>query len=298
MARFAFLLLASAISLTTTASSVKRDSLQPFQKGRFAPSNNASTSLAYDNNLLPRYYKCLPGAHMCDAGQCCDFTCCSDGSCCPAAQLCYNDVKPSNGPTYCCEMYTEKECDTRCVPMLSECCGDGFYCEYGYACSSGGCCKWGHTCSGSYDDVGGGGGSGDHDSTTSSTSTKGKVSTTSKYTTHTEEHTTTSYSDTESTTASSTTESESNTRTRSTDSDSATETTETDSSSLTSTSTSSRRTTSFPTVSIFTPTRTFVPAAPAPTGRVSASGANKNSFSSLNTGLLVVVAAAGWYFAL
>jgi hypothetical protein len=127
MARFSFLLLASAISLTTTASSLKRDTVKPFQKGRFAPSNNASTSVAYDNNLLPRYYECLPGAHLCGAGQCCDFTCCSDGSCCPAAQLCYNDVKPSNGPTYCCEMYTEKKCDTRCVPMLSECCGDGFY---------------------------------------------------------------------------------------------------------------------------------------------------------------------------
>lgn len=127
MARFSLLLLASAISLTTTASSLKRDTLKPFQKGRFAPSNNASISQAYDNNLVPRYYECLPGAHLCPAGQCCDFTCCLDGTCCPAAQLCYNDVKPSKGPTYCCEVYTEKECDTRCVPMESECCGDGFY---------------------------------------------------------------------------------------------------------------------------------------------------------------------------
>ncbi|KAG2009334.1 hypothetical protein GB937_007737 [Aspergillus fischeri] len=286
MARFSFLLLASTISLTTTASSLKRDTLKPFQNGRFAPSNNASTSLAYDNNLLPRYYDCLPGAHLCDAGQCCDFTCCSDGSCCPAAQLCYNDVKPSKGPTYCCEIYTEKECDTRCVPMMSECCGNGFYCEYGYECTAGGCCKWGHTCSGSYDDddddddVGSGGGSKDHDSTTSM-STERKVSTTSEYTTHTKERTTTS---------------ERSTRTRSTDTDGASETTETDSS--TSTSTSSRRTTTdFPTASDFTPARSFVPA-PAPTGTVSLSGANKNSLSSLDMGLLVIVTGTGWYFAL
>jgi hypothetical protein len=132
MARFTFLLLASAISLTTTASasSHKRDIVKPLQKGRFAPSNNASISQAYDNNLLARYYDCLPGAHLCPAGQCCDFTCCLDGSCCPAAQLCYNDVKPSKGPTYCCEVYTEKQCDTRCVPMESECCGDGFYVRF------------------------------------------------------------------------------------------------------------------------------------------------------------------------
>ncbi|KAF7121797.1 hypothetical protein CNMCM5793_009350 [Aspergillus hiratsukae] len=228
MARFSLLLLASAISLPTaaSASSLKRDIVKPFQKGRFALSNNASVSQAYNNNLLPRYYDCYPGAHLCDAGQCCDFTCCSDGTCCPAAQLCYNDVKPSKGPTYCCELYTEKDCDTRCVPMMSDCCGDGFYCEYGYKCTSGGCCKWGHTCDGS-DDIGSGGGGGyeDDDSTTSSTST------TSEYTytyTHTEEHTTTSYSETESTTDS-TTKTESSTRTRSTDSGSATET-ETDSS--------------------------------------------------------------------
>ncbi|EDP49033.1 conserved hypothetical protein [Aspergillus fumigatus A1163] len=281
MVRFSLLLLASAISLTATASRLKRDTLKPFQEGRFAPSNNASTSLAYDNNLLPRYYDCLPGAHLCDAGQCCDFTCCSDGSCCGAAELCYNDVKPSKGPTYCCKIYTEKECDTRCVPMMSECCGDGYY------------CKWGHTCSGSYDDdddVGSGGDSGDYDSTTSSTSydlttsytsTEREVSTTSEYTTRTEERTTTS---------------ESSTRTRATDTDDAWETTETDSS--TSTSTSSRWTmTDFPTGLDFTPAQSFVPA-PVPTGPVSLSGANKNSLSSLDMGLLVIVTGAGWYLAL
>ncbi|EAW13687.1 uncharacterized protein ACLA_044070 [Aspergillus clavatus NRRL 1] len=264
MARISFLALASVIILNTSATSLERDTLKPFLTARFSPSGNESVSQAFENDLVPRYLSCTGGAHLCRAGQCCLYSCCSDGSCCGAGELCYNDKKPSKGPTYCCAMYTEKQCDTGCVPMQSECCGNGYY------------CRWGRTCRGGYGGTDSDDDDDDHETTTERT--------TRTYSPETESGSSSTSTST-STSRESYTITETKSGRRSTSTDSSEITTSSSSSSDASESTSSSRTTS---TTRFTGVATAL-AAPNPHSQAGDSAASSHS-TSLNTRFIVILA--------